>query len=136
MSPTSQLWAKSIFRSAAAAARTLSVAPSQIADVAFRGDARSLSIATADGRVLLWTSSGLWPAATERAGVAIGVLRDRAAAFVALPSGQVELLGDAADALSCRFGERVTPFELCAERFVVAGLAARALAGEAIDDEP
>lgn len=119
-----------------ATARTLSVAPARVTTLAFRGDDHSLAIATSDGRVLLWSVSALWPSSVERASVVIGALGDRAAAYVAVPSGQVELLGDAGDALECRFGSVAAPFAICAERFVVAGLAARALAGERIDDEP
>jgi hypothetical protein len=119
-----------------ATSRTLSVAPARVTALSFRGDDHSLAIATSDGRVLLWSVSALWPSSVERAGVTLGVLPDRAAAFVTVPSGQVELLGDAGDALECRFGRLSAPFPICAERFVVAGLAARALAGERIDDEP
>jgi hypothetical protein len=116
--------------------RTLSVAPARVTASSFRGDDHSLAIATSDGRVLLWSISALWPSSVERAGVAIGVLPDRAAAWFATPGGQVEPIGDAGDALACRFGSVVAPFPICAERLVAPGLAARALAGERIDDEP
>jgi hypothetical protein len=119
-----------------ATSRTLSVGPARVTALSFRGDEHALAIATSDGRVLLWSVSALWPSAVARAGVTIGVLDARSAAYVTVPSGQVELLGDAGDALECRFGSVTAPFAICAERFVVAGLAARALAGERIDDEP
>lgn len=119
-----------------ASSRSLSVAPAHVVGLAPRPDARALAVATDDGRVLLWSPSGLWPSGPERASVVIGIAADRAAAFVAVPTGQVELLGDAADALRCRFGRLLTPFAICAERFVTADLAVRALAGASVDDEP
>lgn len=108
----------------------------EVAALAFVAGDQELAVATADGRVLLWSIRTLWPGGEERPSAAIGLLDDRVAAWVSAPDGELETLGDVADVLSCRFGNLVMPFALCEERFVVRGLAARALAGERVPEEP
>lgn len=104
--------------------------------IAFGAGDQELAVATAEGRVLLWSIRTLWPGGAERASVEIGLFDDRGAAWVRAGNGELEAIGDVDGGLACRFGHLVFPFALCEERFLVADLATRALAGEPTPTEP
>jgi hypothetical protein len=87
--------------------------------VAFSPDGRLVAATSVDG-VHLWTAADGQLRATLRS------VHDRDAGYVLGADGEIEVFGDAADLLACRFGQVTFPFELCAHRFSVPHLAARA----------
>jgi WD40 repeat protein len=106
---------------------------SRVYSVFFSPDGKTL--VSSDGCLRLWTSAGD-PLLTLTAGSRV----DAGVAISAGPVPRVELLGPDADrvseALSCQAGGRSFPFELCRERFLTPGLAARRAAGDASEPDP
>jgi WD40 repeat protein len=82
---------------------------------------------------------GLWNPNTGKMAGALRVLASGKAAYLALPDGRVELLGDRAAALGnayCRLGARVFPAALCQDRFVVEGALEAILTGRELPIVP
>ena len=88
-----------------------------------------------DGNLRIWTSAGdplltLTAVSRFNAGVAVS----------SGPVPRVELLGPDVDkgseVLSCQAGGLSFPFELCRERFVTPGVAARRVPGDPSDPDP
>lgn len=101
--------------------------PSKVYSVFFSPGGKTL--VSSDGYLRIWTSAGD-PLLTL---IAISG-RDAGVAISSGPVPSVEFLGPEVDkgseALSCQAGGRSFPFELCRERFVTPGLAARRLEGD------
>ena len=106
---------------------------SRVYSVFFSPDGKTL--VSSDGCLRVWTSAGD-PLLTLTAVSGLD-------AGVAVSAGQVpwvEFLGPdvekVSNALSCQAGGSSFPFELCQERLVTPGLAARRVAGDASDPDP
>jgi WD40 repeat protein len=93
------------------------------------------TLVSSDGALRIWTSTGD-PLLTLTAVSGL----DAGVAISSGPASRVELLGPdvdkASEFLSCQAGGSSFPFELCRERFVTPGIAARRVAGDASEPDP
>ena len=104
-----------------------------LTSVAFSPDGAWLASGSEDHDTILWRTSDWTRVATLRS------LRDASAGIVFTPDGYVDFVGPDADTvaaaidrpyLSCRIGNLWFPFAVCARRFRVTGLLAKAMVGD------
>jgi hypothetical protein len=109
------------FREPESAVRAIEILPQGVIAASF-----------VDGAIRLFRAPGPGPVAVLRPlpGLRPGAL----AGLVETPGGQLEVLGPDAEAgravLRCRLGAALYPFEVCAERYAMAGLLPMILSGQ------